>query len=182
MMTQHELSFLINTKKFEVRIPEYYDLTVPDYFKKPVKKSVPMVNGQPVDDPEDYYKNHPEAVRDEDFVPSMLFKDEEYNMTISMMTVIELVDLIDNNVLFDIVDLNKIEEIIDILNSYITVMFEYEKVDREISIVMPKIKKAKEVIKSGYDSEMIRRRKDTGIKRHMSLLDMIKWSIDRNTR
>lgn len=119
-----DYSKLMNELLFTVHVPEYYDPTLPEYYRKPSQKLPPIVNGIPVT-MDEYIEKNPEFVPDEDFIPDIIHKYGEMDMTLSNLSIARILDLLENKVPFMIDTLDSVQKILEIIDGYLQQLKQY---------------------------------------------------------
>ena len=119
---QDSLTMKMNEKSFEVVIPEVYTKIIPKYYQGPVPSDLPRVNGHAVS-MEEYMANYTNFKPNDPFTPDMVFNPPEQNKATAMQSIADMVDMIDNNIDFEIAHAEKVYPIIlQILEAYTTVL------------------------------------------------------------
>lgn len=116
LQTCRTFSDAMNKLRFELSVPEYYETAVPEYFRRRIEPPKPIVNGMEVEWDE-YLETHP-GEKPESFIPNPIYKSEELNRAIAKKTCAEIIDLIINDVEFEVVRFEDIELIIAIFDGY----------------------------------------------------------------
>lgn len=137
----------LNTIRFELRIPEYYDPNIPDYYKEERKSDPPVVNGEIVSWDE-YYEKYPDRKneRPKTFIPRPIYKAEDYNMCVAMLPISDIIDLCDNNVPFDFVRLSDLEWVIELMDGYVREVSAYIGFNAQLDLFLSRLRNARKVI------------------------------------
>ena len=114
----------MNDEVFRIYIPEYYQPTLPSYFKQHRNSGYAVVNGRMVTD-EEYQELTGETVVRDDFVPQPIYSAAELNMCISSCTPAMVVDMDVNNVPFRFQDIEDMPKICEIMDGYEQEMHSY---------------------------------------------------------
>ena len=137
----------LNTLKFRIIVPEYYDPNLPNYYKEPIRTDPPVVNGEFVTW-EEYYAKYPDRKIDapKPYIPRTIFKAEDYDLAEAMMTVSDIIDLCDNNVEFTFTRLSDLEYVIALMNGYEQEVYPYIGRHAKLDRFMARLRNARTVI------------------------------------
>jgi len=148
---------LINQKLFDIVIPEVYNRCIPKYFTQTHPGDLPMHNGRRMTW-EEYQQLHPEAEKDEEFTPAMVYDPQSMNEAAAMEPIVTMIDLIDNDIPFSLGDpLNSYPEVIDIIKGYITLATPYAETNPVLSKYLEKARTTLSVINNSYTAWQARR-------------------------
>ena len=114
----------MNDEVFRVYIPEYYQPTLPNYFKQHRNSGYAVVNGRIVTD-EEYQELTGEPVVRDDFIPQPIYMAAELNMCISSCPPAMIVDMDVNNVPFKFQNIEDMPKVCEIMEGYEQEMFSY---------------------------------------------------------
>ena len=121
----------MNDETFRLYIPEYYQPTLPEYFKKHRQSGYAVINGQMVSD-EEFQQITGEPVIRDDFVPLPIYQAAELNMCISSCPPSMIVDMDVNNVPFKFQDIEDIPKVCEIMDGYQQEMSPYASRSAEL--------------------------------------------------
>ncbi len=142
-------SEVINKAKFEVNIPEYYDTQLHNYFRRPIKKVKPIVNGIEVEWDE-YISQNETVTEPMDIVPKMIFQEQPYNATSSFQTIPGIIDLTINNVEYELVHFSDIEHMLNIMQGYRNEVSKYIQYNQGLSAFITKMDQTYTVLNNFY--------------------------------
>lgn len=95
------LTMKMNEKIYAVVIPEVYTKIIPKYYQGPTASDLPRVNGVPVS-MDEYMQKYNNFKPDTPFTPDMVFNPPEQNKALSMQSIADMIDMLDNNIDFAI--------------------------------------------------------------------------------
>ena len=128
---QDSLSMKMNEKCYEVVIPEIYTNVIPKYYQGPTPSDLPRVNGQPVCMVE-YMAKYPNFKQNQQFTPDMVFNPPEQNKASAFKSIADMVDMIDNDIDFDIANAEKTyPSILKVLEAYTTILSKIANTDEQ---------------------------------------------------
>lgn len=153
-------SDLMNNKMYTVHIPEYYEPQLPDYYRRPARTLPPIVNGVPVT-MEEYLEKDPEFVPDKEFLPEIIHKYGEMDMTYANLSIAGIIDLMENKVPFSMDDISVIPEILLIIDNYIIQIRPYMSTNEKVRKFVDKIGPIKAELESIYTAIMNRVNRDS---------------------
>lgn len=164
----------MNKINFEVRIPEYYVTSIPTYFTRGPQKPKPIVNGQEVEWDE-YLEKHPDYQDANDFVPSTIYKGLDLNMCLGSKNIPEIIDMVVNQVPFEIPNFYDLGSIIAIMDGYYDEMKDYELFNNDLKLFLNRMRQARGVLNRKYeDLETYYRNTDKNYRsRPKNLLDIL---------
>lgn len=175
IQTCHNFSEAMNNINFEVRIPEYYVSAIPTYFTRGPKKPKPIVNGQEVEW-EEYLEKHPDYVDDSSFTPSTIYKGMDMNMCLGSKNIPEIIDMVVNQVPFEIPNFRDLGNIISIMDGYFHEMADYELYSNDLRLFLNRLRQARGVLYRKYEdlANYYRNTDPNYVERPTSLLDILK--------
>ena len=142
---------IINTELFEVIVTEIYNKKIPKYFTTPQNGDLPRLNGIKVSW-EEYLEARPDAERDQEFIPDMIYTPSEMNQTISMSTAAGIIDYLDNELDVQIAYPDKTyPRLIAIISGYIEMAQTYITTNSEIRTYIEKARRALTIISKSYE-------------------------------
>lgn len=165
----------MNDETFRIYIPEYYQPTLPDYFKQHRNSGYAVVNGQIVSD-EEYQAHTGEPVLRDDFIPQPIYIADELNMCISSCPPAMIIDMDINQVPFRFQNIEDIPKVCDIMDGYQQEMYPYASRSVELKQYLDQTRSTCAKLKSAYEEmkhdEAVRHNKQP--KNSNSLLDLLK--------
>ena len=177
----NNFSEAMNKLFFEVRVPEYYVTAIPSYFTRGPQKPKPIVNGVEVEWDE-YLEKHPDYEDNSGFIPSTIYKGMDMNMCISFKNIPEMIDMIVNQVPFDIVKFHDLGCILGIMDGYNDEISAYEALSVDLQLFLKRMRQARGVLNLKYE-EMSTYYRNTDPSRNdhpTSLIDILKlMSVNR---
>ena len=166
----------LNGLQFELRVPEYYDPILSEYFKTPRKRPNPIVNGEEVswDEYNEKYPDNEDNHMRDTFVPTMIYKAEDLNMCYALRNIPEIIDMCDNNVPFDIVNPGDVAWIIELMDGYATEMMPYEEGVPELKDFLTRMHSARlKLVKLQEEIAVVERHLFPGSSRPRSIGDFL---------
>ena len=147
----------LNQIMFELRIPEYYDPNLPNYYKQPRKSDPPILNGEIVTWDE-YYARFPEERNNapKSFIPLTIFKSEDMNMTDARLSVSDIIDMCENNVPFDFVKYSDIEWVIMLMDGYVHEVQDFILYNKNLERYISRLRKARQILSEVNEQNKIR--------------------------
>ena len=142
----------MNTLKFELSVPEYYDTAIPEYFRKPRDLPKPIVNGVEVEWDE-YLENHDDE-KPIGFIPNPIYKAEDFNRTAAIKTPAEIVDLVINDVPFEFVNVDDMGIVLDIYEGYYNEIKSYIPHSEMLQRYINNMTIARNRLKEEYDAHL----------------------------
>lgn len=173
IQTCRTFSDAMNKLKFELSVPEYYETTIPEYFRRQMEPPKPIVNGMEVEWDE-YLETHP-GEKPETFIPNPFFKSEELNRAFARKTCAEIIDLIINNVPFEFVRFEDIELVIGIFDGYYEEIKSYIPLNPHLKVFTDNMASSRIRLVEAYN-DVTRYRDNTNpniIKKPLTLLDIL---------
>lgn len=173
IQTCRTFSDAMNNIKFEFRIPEYYDSQIPNFFKMPINKPKPIVNGIEVEWDE-YLIDHPNEQPD-DTIPQAIYQGEEMNLNASYKTIAELLDVIDSNVYVEIPNFRDLQTILGIMEGYYNEVKRYIDFNPELKLFMDKFNRVYYKLDQAYHEKTnyFRNTAPPELKGPVSLIDIL---------
>ena len=167
----------LNTICFELVVPEYYDPTLSDYYKEPRKSDPPVINGEIVTFDE-YYEKHPEAKNDtsNNFIPSPIYKAEDYNLAYTLGTISDIIDLCDNNVEFYVTKMSDLEWIVDLMDGYVKEVSPYIGFNQQLNVFLSRLRNARKIISEANEKTIrfLENSKPIDKRKPKSIVDILK--------
>jgi hypothetical protein len=163
----------MNNLTFQVSVPEYYDIVVPEYYRKRMEPPKPVVNGMEVEWDE-YLETHP-GEKPESFIPSPIYKSEELNRSYARKSCSEIIDLIINEVSFEFIRFEDIALVIDIFDGYYDEIKSYIQLNDELRRFVNNMAIARSKLLEAYN-DVTRYRDNTNPfadKKPLSLIDIL---------
>ena len=125
------LTMKMNEKVFEVVIPEVYTKIIPRYYQGPTPSDLPRVNGRAVS-MDEYMAKYSNFKPTDPFTPDMVFNPPEQNKATSFQSIADMVDMIDNDIDFEIAHAEKTyPTILQILEAYTTILAKIASTDEQ---------------------------------------------------
>lgn len=166
----------LNTIKFELIVPEYYEPNLPDYYKEPRKSDPPVINGEIVTWDE-YYAKHPEAkdAAYKSFVPLPIYKAEDNNLAWTRATIADIIDLCDNNITFYFTKYSDLEWVVDLMDGYVKEVNPYVGFNQNLNSFLTRLRVARKVISEANDHNIaiLESKKPDSQKRTKSIVDIL---------
>ena len=171
----------INKIKFELRVPEYYQPTIPTYFTKPRESYLPVINGE-FATWDEYYERHPEmrAETENRVVPEMIYNPDDFNMCMASLSTASIIDLCVNEVPFEFTKYSDVQWVLDLMDGYVEEVKSYIGFSQELDIFLQKLYKARAEIAKVNERNMtlfMKLDKKLGIKREASLESILSMML-----
>lgn len=144
------LPIKMNRKQFETSIPEIYTKVIPKYFTEKRKADRPRLNGYAVS-VDEFKEKFPDYTPEEGFIPDMVYAPPELNVARAFSSVADIVDMINNDIVFCIFNpLSAYPIILEILDEYISDLREMAIGNDELSLYLNKAETASMVLHDYY--------------------------------
>ena len=165
----------LNKIKFEIHVPEYYEADLPNFYRKPLPKDPPVLNGELVS--WDEYQEHCASfeAKPKAEIPSLIYNPEDNNIAYTKQTVAEMLDMFVNKVPFDILRIRDIEYIVLLIRGYLEEMSPYFNQNARLDSFVSKLRQMLNHFDTIYQDSIVRLfNRHPELRRPKSISDILK--------